>query len=304
MAVALSILAHAAGVIIVVMWVRPQRISTSDTQLILLAPSDRPLEAALEYSEAPREQQARAPRGALLDVTPRVVPNRGAQGFSMGLRGMPGGSGSGVRGGFIPTELRPSYQTGHLWIPPLPLTREEIASRLEYLVALGGGDSGAGEGNGDGGGDGALDAELIDIAVTAIVQAYLDSVGNEPGADLEQLPAWTTEIAGLDFGIDQSWIYFAGLKIPAALLALLPLPHDGGNYFRDRNWEWMMDVRRDIYYSAWMADTKDEFKANVRKLRERKEREKRMTRNQMLEPAFVEDSTEVDSTGAAVEQTP
>jgi hypothetical protein len=212
---------------------------------------------------------------------------------------MPGGAGAGIRGGFIPTELRPSYETGHLWIPPLPLTREEIAARLEYLVALGGG--GSGEGSGDGG---VLDAELIEVAVTAIVQAYLDSVGNEPGADLEKLPAWTTEIAGLDFGIDQSWIYFAGLKIPAALLALLPLPRDGGNYFRDRNWEWMMEVRRDIYYSAWMADTKDEFKANVRKLRERKDRESRMARNQALEPAFVEDSTESDSTDRVSDQAP
>ena len=82
---------------------------------------------------------------------------------------------------------------------------------------------------------------------------------------------------------------------------LLPLPNEGGNLYEYYNWQWMMDVRRDIYYSAWMADTKDEFKANVRQLRERKDREIRMARNQGLEPAFVEDSTETDSTDLAAD---
>ena len=138
---------------------------------------------------------------------------------------------------------------------------------------------------------GGLHGELIDSAVTAIVQSYLDSVAAEPGAELEGLPSWTTEIAGMDFGIDQNWVYFAGLKIPAAVLALLPLPQDAGNYFRDKNYDYLLEVRRDIYYSAWMADTREEFKENVRKLRERRQHEREMARNQRVAPVLVEDST-------------
>ena len=305
-AVALSTLAHVAGILVLVMWWRQPETGSHDTQLIVLAPTDRPLEAPVEYVER-RKPPARSlpPR---FEVEPEVIRRAGAAVFSPVLRGggVPGGVGSGGFDGVLAAgELRPTYQSGHLWVPPLPLTPEEIAERLQYLVSLGSVGSGNGAGGGDGtggGGGGVLDPELIDSAVTAIVQGYLDSVASEPGADLQQLPSWTTDIAGLDFGIDQSWIYFAGLKIPAAVLALLPLPRDRGNYFRDREWAWMMDVRRDIYYSAWIADTKEEFKENVRKLRERREHEYQLARNQRLAPVLVQDSVGVDTTGGEGER--
>jgi hypothetical protein len=58
-----------------------------------------------------------------------------------------------------------------------------------------------------------------------------------------------------------------------------------------------MEVRREIYYSAWMADTREEFKENVRKLRERKQHEWDMARNQRVTPVLVEDSTESSNDG-------
>lgn len=301
----LSAAAHAIGMALLILWWRQPPAASSDSQLIVLAPADQPVQVPVDFAEA-RESATRPRPAPRFEVEPQVVQRPGGAASAPSLRGVPGGIGFAGPGGALAVgQLRPTYQTGNLWIPPLPLTPAEIAERLEYLVALGGDGSGKRYGGGDGtGGGGALDPDLIDSAVTAIVQGYLDSVASEPGADLERLPAWTTEIAGMDFGIDQSWIYFAGLKIPAALLALLPLPRDGGNYFQDKQWEWMMDVRRDIYYSAWVADTKDEFKENVRKLRERKDREYELARNQRLAPALVEDSTSADTTDAEEGQSP
>ncbi len=60
--------------------------------------------------------------------------------------------------------------------------------------------------------------------MTAIVQGYLDSIAADPSSRKAGLPSWTTNVAGTKFGLDSSNIYIAGLKIPAAVLALLPIP--------------------------------------------------------------------------------
>ena len=84
-------------------------------------------------------------------------------------------------------------------------------------------------------------AELVDSAVTAIVQGYLDSIANDPAPRDAGLPSWTKEIAGKKFGIDSKNIYIAGLKIPAAVLALLPIP--AGNIDQNRAYNHLMDLR-------------------------------------------------------------
>lgn len=282
-AVGLSVLVHGALALALIALFRRSPLADTVTRLIVLIEPGQPVEHVMVLSP-PAPAVQRMPDELDLSVVPRVVERRGAQPAPLPLRGggrIPGGGGGAG-------ELAPRYESGHLWVAPLPLTPEEIASRLEYFAAM----SGIGRGDGDGEGvGGGIHGELIDSAVTAIVQSYLDSVAAEPGAEFQGLPSWTTEIAGMDFGIDQNWVYFAGLKIPAAVLALLPLPQDAGNYFRDRNYEYLMEVRREIYYSAWMADTRAEFKENVRKLRERRQHEREMAHNQLAAPVLVEDST-------------
>jgi len=285
-AVGLSVLVHAALAAGLIALFSRSPLADTVTRLIVLSDPTSPIEhqVVLRRPAAPQS----VPPDFDLAVEPRVIERQGARAITTPLRGggrggIPGGGPAGGGTG----RLAPRYESGHLWVAPLPLTPEEIASRLEYFVAIGGLGIGGGAGEGTGGGS---HGELIDSAVTAIVQSYLDSVGAEPGAEFQGLPSWTTEIAGMDFGIDQNWIYFAGLKIPAAVLALLPLPN-AGNYFRDKNYEYLMEVRREIYYSAWMADTREEFKENVRQLRERKQREHDMARNQRVAPVLVEDST-------------
>ena len=56
------------------------------------------------------------------------------------------------------------------------------------------------------------------------------------------------ELAGKKFGLDAKHIYIAGLKIPAAVLALLPIP--AGNIDQNRAYNHLMDIRSDIMYAA------------------------------------------------------
>lgn len=155
--------------------------------------------------------------------------------------------------------IGPGLGTGRLWVRPLPLPPRELAARLRPSRQ-----------------------QLLDSAVTAIVQGYLDSIAREPGADQVQLPDWTAEVAGTKFGLDSRNIYIAGLKIPAAVLALLPIP-SGGNQQRalDHNGAW---IAEDLRRAAQRATTLDEFKQAVRELRERKKYEKAFERAQRERP--------------------
>jgi hypothetical protein len=156
--------------------------------------------------------------------------------------------------------IGPGLADGRLWVRPLPLPPRDLAQRLSRSRA-----------------------ELVDSAVTAIVQAYLDSIANDPATKNVGLPSWTTEIAGRKFGLDSKNIYIAGLKIPAAVLGLLAIT-GGGNIDRNRAYNHLMDLRQDLIYAARRAETMEEFKQIIREIRERKEREREFERNQRTAP--------------------
>ncbi|MGH7585182.1 MAG: hypothetical protein ACREMH_02950 [Gemmatimonadales bacterium] len=166
----------------------------------------------------------------------------------------------GIHGRGRPGRIAPALGDGRLWVRPLPAEPRELAQRLRRSTA-----------------------ELADSIIEVTVQAYLDSIAHEPGADGTELPRWVTEVEGKKYGIDGSSIYIAGLRIPAALLALLPLPA-AGNPDQNADWARMMDIRRDIYYSAARAGNVAEFKRYVREIRERKEAERRFKENQRQRP--------------------
>ena len=159
--------------------------------------------------------------------------------------------------------IGPALGDGRLWVRPLPLPPRQLAERLERTHV-----------------------ELVDSAVTAIVQRYLDSIAVEPGADRARLPDWTTKVDGLKFGIDSRSIYIAGLRIPAAVLALLPLPAAGDQRSAlDHNGQW---IAEDLRRAASRATTLDDFKRAVRDLRAERQRQKDLERAQREAP----DSTE------------
>jgi hypothetical protein len=162
--------------------------------------------------------------------------------------------------------IGPGLAGGRLWVRPLPLPPRELAQRLSRDHV-----------------------QLVDSAVTAIVQAYLDSIANEPSSRGQTLPSWTTEVAGKKFGIDAKSIYIAGLKIPAAVLALLPI--GGGNIDQNRAYNHLMDMRADLQYAAQRAENLEEFKSMIREMRLRKEREREFERNQRTAPPPTEPAT-------------
>jgi len=155
--------------------------------------------------------------------------------------------------------IGPGLAEGRLWVRPLPLPPKELAARLKKNHA-----------------------ELVDSAVTAIVQGYLDSIASDPAARTAGLPSWTAEVAGKKFGLDSKNIYIAGLKIPAAVLALLPIP--AGNIDQNRAYNHLMGLRADLQQAARRADNLEEFKVRIREMRLRKEREREFEEAQRTAP--------------------
>ena len=158
-----------------------------------------------------------------------------------------------------PSRIGPGLAEGRLWVRPLPLPPRELAQKLTRNKA-----------------------ELLDSAVSTIVQAYLDSIASDPASKNVGMPSWTTEVAGTKFGIDSKNIYIAGLKIPAAVLALLPI--STGNIDQNRAYNRLMDLRTDLLYAAQRAQTLEEFKQVIREIRLRKEREREFEKNQRTAP--------------------
>ena len=159
----------------------------------------------------------------------------------------------------VAPQLVPGPGDGRLWVRPLPLPPRELAKRLEPSHI-----------------------ELVDSAVTAIVQAYLDSIAHEPGADQVELPDWTTTVDGSKFGLDSRNIYIAGLKIPAAVLALLPLPASGNQQQAlDHSGAW---IAEDLRRAGQRAASLEDFKRAVRELRKEKQRQRNLEQAQREKP--------------------
>jgi hypothetical protein len=154
--------------------------------------------------------------------------------------------------------LGPGLGDARLWVEPLPLPPRQLAAVLTRRSQQ----------------------EIADSVVTAIIQAYIDSVARDPDVRSLQPPSWVAEVGGKKFGIDARHIYVAGLKIPTALLALLPLP---GGHQRpiDHRIEAMA---YDLRVAGARSATLDEFRREVRALRQRKEEERQFEENRRTAP--------------------
>jgi hypothetical protein len=117
-------------------------------------------------------------------------------------------------------------------------------------------------------------AERVDSAVKATIGAFNDSVavaranaGREPGD-------WTFEKGGGKWGMDGKNIYLGKFAIPSAVLAALPLKIQGNPY--EANADRLQGTRRgDLLDHAASQYHDDEFKTAVKRIRERKDRERR-----------------------------
>lgn len=242
-------------------------------QLVVLAPpAEGPKAVPMPYRSGPRAD-GQTGRGA---APQRTRPTRTRQAEPLALqpqverpREQPVDTGTPpVVSRPVPLigRIGPGLAEGRLWVRPLPLPPKELAQRLS-------------KGH----------VQLVDSAVTAIVQAFLDSIEADPSARSVGLPSWTTQIAGKKFGLDSGHIYVAGLKIPAAVLALLPIP--AGNIDQNQAYNHLMDLRADLQYAAQRSANLAEFKEMIKEMRLRKEREREFEKNQRTAPPPQEPAT-------------
>ncbi len=160
-------------------------------------------------------------------------------------------------GSVTASRIGPGYAHGKLWVEPQALPTPELAAR-----ALRG------------------HVVLVDSATRAIIQAFLDSIAADSASKAAMLPSWTTTIAGQKFGLDSRYIYIAGLKIPAAVLALLPLPHGNESQAFDRS-SWLYD---DLRYAAQRSANMEDFKREIADIRARTEAARRFEQNRRTPP--------------------
>jgi hypothetical protein len=271
LALAVAAAAHAALLIFGSIEGRPPEIPRRPSQLIVLAPpAEGPRERPMPYREG-RRADGQTGRGAAPTPAPPqpelkapvVVPPPEPEPERLDTGATP----AAPRRPAVIGRIGPDLAEGRLWVRPLPLPPKELAERLSHKDHV----------------------ELVDSAVTAIVQAYLDSIAADPSSRKARLPSWTTNVAGTKFGLDSSNIYIAGLKIPAAVLALLPI--SGGNIDRNRAYNHLMEMRTDLQQAAQRSQNLQEFKDMIRDMRLRKEREEEFKRNQRTAPPPEEPPT-------------
>jgi hypothetical protein len=157
-------------------------------------------------------------------------------------RGVRGGSGP-VIGSGGPTEgILPKFDSP-LWARPSPLT---TAPRTR--------------------------AEEFEQGIASRIEALNDSVarnrptGRAPGD-------WTIGKGDKKYGIDQHKIYIGSIEIPSAVLALLPLNLQANPQEIERN-RALAYQRADIMHQAQRAANEDEFREAVKRIRERRDRER------------------------------
>lgn len=117
-------------------------------------------------------------------------------------------------------------------------------------------------------------AQRNDSAVKAIYMAYRAAEIDAASHQGRNPKDWTFEKNGQKYGLDSSWIYLGKFKLPSAILAALPFNTggvDGTRIIEGRNASW---IQNDIY-SHSQGMTEDDFRAAVRRIRERVDREKK-----------------------------
>lgn len=281
LAVLASLAAHGL-LLLALLFARSPELRTPTRRDILLLP-DAPGPVAVEMRWLPPPRGAATPPAAAERTEPEGERQRSAERAPPAARRVPdeavaardtagagaaaapakpsNGRGAAPRGGAprAAERIGPAYADGRLWARPLPLPPRELAQRLSRSSE-----------------------QLMDSAVTATVQAFLDSIAADPNRRRDTLPSWTKEVAGKKFGLDANHIYIAGLKIPAAVLALIPLPQ--GNIDQSRAYNHLQDLRRDLQQAAVRAENQEDFKRAIKEIRERKEREREFERNQRTAP--------------------
>ena len=146
----------------------------------------------------------------------------------------------------------PLLGDGRLWVMPRPALPADVAGALYEPQ------------------------ESRDTAVVRRLRAMIDSLNVYIDQDqrARQRPSWTTDVAGKAFGIDSQFIHIAGIKVPTAVLALLPISLPQGNYDEQMRARHLDEMRTDLLQAARRTETLQLFKQYVRDIRARKQAER------------------------------
>jgi hypothetical protein len=148
--------------------------------------------------------------------------------------------------------IPPQVGDGRLWVMPRPALPAEVAGALYESH------------------------ERRDTGVVRRLHAMMDSLNVLIDLDQRsrQRPTWTTDVAGKVFGIDSQFIHIAGIKIPTAALALLPISLPQGNYDEQMRARQLDEMRADLMQAARRTESLQMFRQYVRELRARKQAER------------------------------
>jgi hypothetical protein len=116
-------------------------------------------------------------------------------------------------------------------------------------------------------------AERNDSAVKAIFMDFRQAEIAAEETKGRSPRDWTIERDGQKYGLDSQYIYLGRFKLPSAILAALPFKTggvDGAAMIRARNADWI----RDDIYSHSQGLSEDDFRAAVKRIRERKDKER------------------------------
>jgi len=127
-------------------------------------------------------------------------------------------------------------------------------------------------------------AQKNDSAVKAIYMAYREAeIASEENRGRSPRD-WTIERNGQKYGLDSQYIYLGKFKVPSAILAALPFNYggvDGRRIIDGRNATW---IQNDIYeHSQGLSE--DDFRAAIKRIRERVDREKKEADEAKARPA-------------------
>lgn len=257
-AVLLSIAIHVvigAGLLRVVLGVSggaswfevPASSKTAEERLVYVAPrpvlrADTAGGGAPRVAGAPRVRPRSGPLAAPTSTPDGIEPVSGQGGSGGGTgTGVGLGSGSGVSTGIVP-----AYDP-RLNVPPA--APEKVARTQK---------------------------EQLDSVIAERFARYQDSVaaaggGRRPGD-------WTFKKGGKTYGWDERGIVLGDVTIPAPLLALLPLNRMGSNGQAFLRREDPAALRAAIQEGAQRAITADEFRERVKRIRERRDKEREASR--------------------------
>ncbi len=156
----------------------------------------------------------------------------------------PGGSGPLVGGGGPLRGVQPSFGDGRVWPGPTALINVPKTAK-----------------------------ERADSVMHARLTRYRDSLalaGITPAEDAR--PSWVVEKNGMKWGVDDKLLHLGKFSLPSGVLAALNLDRWQEDPNRSRN---TLAMRREIVEQSRRRLNEEEFKAAVKAIRDRKDRERR-----------------------------